>query len=217
LALVVMSSTSSSGAVYYGLAESGGAVSLVGLPSGFTFNVSNLSVAVNGGNAATNGYVVNFDSSFTNGPGGHGMSVATGGTPSSVALDYNQPLVQASGTVDINLGGYVYVMGNVSFQAGTTTTVNLTDGTTDSGTVSVSVLEVAANNVTVLRASTGQPPARRGRFPAMRLAWRLTIASFALALMITSTGNEILRIAGECRRQSGSDRRHLTMPAEVTH
>lgn len=193
LALVVMSSTSSSGAVYYGLSESGGTVALVGLPGGFTFNVSNLSVGVNGGNAAANGYAVNFDSSFTSGPGGHGMSVSTGGTPSSVALDFNQPLAEASGTVDINLGSYVYVMGNMSFQAGTTTTVNLTDGTTSTdngGTVSVSVLEIAANNVTVFAGINGPTSGAPGTIPSNAIGVEINNASFALALMITSGGTK---------------------------
>lgn len=190
LALVVMSSTTSSGAVYYGLSESGGTVALVGMPGAFTFNVSNLSVGVNGGNAAASGYVVNFDSSFTSGPGGHGMSVSTGGTPSSVTLDYNQPLAEASGTVDLNLSGFVYVMGNFSFQAGTTTTVNLTDGTTSGGTVSVSVLEVAANNVTVFAGINGPTSSAPGVIPSNAIGVELNNASFALALMITSSGTK---------------------------
>ena len=198
LALAVMSSTSSSAAVYYGLSESGGTVALVGLPGAFTFNVSNLSVNVNAGNTAANGYVVDFDTTSSSGfTPGTGLTVQTGGTPTSIALDFNQPLVEASGTVDLNLSGYVYVIGNMFFQAGSSATVNLTDGTIsggvvsdNGGTASVSVLEVAATNVTVFAGINGPTSSAPGTIPGNAVGLELNNASFALALMITSTGTK---------------------------
>ena len=159
------------------------------------FSVSNLTVGVSGGNAAAGGYVVNFDSSFTSGPSGKGLSISTGGTPASIVLDFNQPLVEASGSVDLNLNGFVYVIGTMSFQAGTSATVNLTDGTTsggvvadNGGTASVSVLEIAASDVTVFAGINGPTSTSPGIIPSNAVGVEINHASFALALMATSAG-----------------------------
>lgn len=199
LALALMSSTGS-GSVYYGLTETGGTATMTGLPGPISMTVSNISIAVNGSNTSANGYVVNFDSSFTSGPGGKGLSLATGGTPSSIVLDFNQPLVQAGATVDLSLNGFVYVMGSMSFQTVSAVPVNLTDGTStttngvttvsDNGTATVSLLEVAASNVTVFAGINGPTSGNPGVIPANAIGVELNNASFALALMVTGDGTK---------------------------
>jgi hypothetical protein len=197
LALVVMNSTSGSGAVYYGLSASGSATGQ-GLPSSFTLGVSNMSVQVNGSNSAANGNVVNFSATNSTGfsSSGSGYSLMVGTTP--IVLDYTTPLLQVSGTVNLSLAGYIYILGNFSFQVGTTATVNLTDGATttnngvtsvvdDGGTAQVSVLEVVATDVTIFVGING-PTGDAQTIPSGAVGVELNNANFTLVLMNAGGG-----------------------------
>ena len=192
LALVVMNSTSSSGAVYYGLSASGSATS-VGLPGSIAMSVSNVSVQINGGNAAANGNVVDFNTTTSSGfTPGSGYSVSLSST-TSTSLDFSQPLVQASGTIDLSFGGFVYVMGSVFFQEGTQSTVNTTNGTVsngsvvDNGTATVSMLEVIASGVTVFAGVNGPTASNPGVIPSNAVGVEIQNASFTLILMDSTT------------------------------
>ncbi len=205
LALVIMNSTSTSGAVYYGLSASGNATAQ-GLPSSFTLGVSNMSVQVNGSNSAANGNVVNFSGTESAGFGPNdngtvgvsdsGYTVMVGTTP--LYLDYATPFLQVSGTVNLSLDGYVYILGNFSFQVGTTATVNLTDGATtttsgvtsvvdDGGTAQVSVLEVVATDVTIFVGING-PTGDAQTIPSGAVGVELNNANFTLVLMNAGGG-----------------------------
>jgi len=172
LALALMSG--SDGTTYYGLKATASAVGAVGLPSGFTLSATNLEVDVSGSTDGSN--VVNFDSSFTPGTG---LTIQTG-AGSSQALDFTQKLVQASGSLELNFDGFVYISGSMSIQSGTTTTVTLSDSTTQQ----VSVLEIGASGVTIFAGVNG-PDTNPGA-----VGVEVTGAGFGLALFKpTATAN----------------------------
>lgn len=101
--------TDSNGNLYYGFTESGGTLSAVGLPSDFTFNVTDMSVMLNG--TTGSGASLNFASTFGS---GSGLSVPTG-TGTSVTLNYTTPLLSVSGTLDIQLSSYLTLTGSFGF------------------------------------------------------------------------------------------------------
>ena len=176
LALAVMSA--SDGTIYYGLDTTAGALTAVGLPSGFTASATDLQVEVNGSNDGSN--VVNFDSSFVSGTG---LAVSTGS--GTINLDYQSQFLEASGTLELDFNGFVYIHGSMAIQSGTTTSVYLNNGTTTSTTpTSVSELLIGADNVTVFVGVNG--PSTNSSAVGVELSG----AGLALAIFKPATGSD---------------------------
>ncbi len=175
------------GHLYYGVKATAGTFGTVGLPTGFTLTSSNLEVSLNGSNNAN--AVANFGTSFTvpnTSPTVPGLAVPLnsliGGA--SVVLDYTGPLVQVSGSVLINLGGFIYLSGNMFFQQGGGTagsTVTLSSGTTTLN----SILEIGGSNITVFAGINGPTTPPTNKIP---IGLQLTKASFAAAIVSTAAG-----------------------------
>ena len=171
LALALMSA--SDGTVYYGVEAKAGALKADGLPDGFKLSSSDLQVQINGSNDGNN--VVNFDSSFVKGTG---LAVATGGD--SVNLDYTHKFFQASGTIELDFGGYVSISGSMAIQSQAGTTVTLSDGTTPT----MSELTIGADKVTIFAGMNG--PSTNSKAVGVEL----DNAGFALA-MFTGTDGKV--------------------------
>jgi hypothetical protein len=178
LALALMSA--SDGTTYYGLQTTAATLVPVGLPTGFTMSSTNLQVGVNSSNDGSN--VVNFDATFGSG----GLAVPTGGD--TINLDYQQQFLQASGTITLGFKGFVYIQASLAIESSPNTTVNLTDGTNTTTGVSVSMLTIGATGVTIFAGMNGPLKNSDGSTNASAVGVELDNASFALALMSTSTG-----------------------------
>jgi hypothetical protein len=181
LALALMSAPD--GTTYYGLETTAGSLTAVGLPGGFTMSATNLQVDVNGSNDGNN--VVNFDSSFTSATSsnGHGLDVSTG--TGSINLDYQQQIIAASGTIELDFNGFVYIHGSLAITSVASTTVYLNDGTTTSATpTTVSELLIGADNVTVFVGLNG--PATSSSAVGVELDG----AGLALAIFKPVTGTD---------------------------
>ena len=147
--------------------EASGGVSLVGI-TGITASIQSVLLSLNQATTTT-GAAVDWKTSF----GGTGLSVDTGGGNSTL-IDLTGPIFQASGSVTIAIGGFVYLSGNVAFTKGTQKTVTLAGGGTDT----VSVLTIGASDVTAFVGVNG-PPATS----SSAIGLSLTGVNFALALM----------------------------------
>ncbi len=176
--------TDATGNTYYGVNTSGGTLSAVGLPSGFQFTAGNLSVQVNGSNnnTGTNNtpVVVNFVASF----GANGLPVSTGGTPSTIDLNYTTQYFAASGSITLDINGYVYISGTMAFEYSTGVSVTLTNGTTTSA-VTMSELTIGASAVTVFVGMNGPDTNPKA------VGVELTQVDFALAIFTGNTGNNV--------------------------
>src|SRR6185312_3381920 len=172
LALALMSA--SDGSTYYGVNATAGSFAPVGLPDGFHLTSTDLQFDINGSTDGNN--VVNFDSSFTPGTG---LSVSTGS--GTVNLDYTQQFLQASGTIDLNFDGFVYIHGSMAISTQNNTSVTLTDGT-NTTTKTVSELTIGADNVTIFAGMNG-PSTNSGA-----VGVELDNAGFALALFAGTDG-----------------------------
>jgi hypothetical protein len=173
LALAVFSATD--GSTYYAFDSSAGSISPVGLPSSITVSATDLAVQVNSGTDGNNAV------DFTQLTGGK-LTVATGSS-SSLDLTFTGKLLQAKGTLELNLSGFVYIKGSMALQMGSTTTVTLTDGTTTS-TKTVNVLTLGASDVTIFAGVNG--PSTETDAAGIELA----DANFALALFTPVTGSD---------------------------
>ena len=181
LALALMSDTS--GVTYYGIRATAGLMTAVGLPTGFTLASTDLEVNVNGTSSGSN--VVNFDASFTSATSanGKGLDVSTGS--GSVNLDYQKQFLSASGTLELDFKGFIYIHGSMAITSAPTTSVFINNGTTTSGTATIaSELLIGADNVTVFAGING--PADN----ASAVGVQLTGASLALALFKPTTGSD---------------------------
>ncbi|HKI92981.1 MAG TPA: hypothetical protein VJ986_11835, partial [Gaiellaceae bacterium] len=147
--------------------EASGSVSLVGI-SAITASIQSVKLSLNQA-TSTSGAAVDWKASF----GGTGLSVDTGGGNSTL-LDQTGPIFQASGSITIAIGGFVYLQGNVAFTKGAQKTVTLAGGGTDT----VDVLTVGASGVTAFVGVNG-PPATS----SSAIGLSLTGVNFALALM----------------------------------
>ena len=146
--------------------EASGSVSLVGI-SAITASIQSVQVSLNQA-TSTSGAAVDWKASF----GGTGLSVDTGGGNSTLLAETGT-IFQASGSVTIAIGGFVYLQGNVAFTKGTQKTVTLVGGGTDT----VDVLTIGASDVTAFVGVNG-PAASTGA-----IGLSLTGVNFALALM----------------------------------
>jgi hypothetical protein len=114
-----------------------GTASFTGLPSGVTATASNVSLEVNQSDNfnGTNNNMVVVD--FSKLPAANSqpagvLSIAG----SSVTINYNQPLLEASATVNLNLGSYVIVTGTFAIASQTISGgLTLSNGTTLTGPV----------------------------------------------------------------------------------
>lgn len=142
--------TDSNGKLYYGFAESGGTISAVGLPSDFTFNVSDIAVQLNG--TSGSGASLNFDSTFGTGTG---LTVPTG-TGTSTTVDFATPLLAVQGTLDINIASYVDITGSFAFSYNSaTSTLTIGLGTSAFTGASPFTLTIAFGGTTFLSATGG--------------------------------------------------------------
>jgi hypothetical protein len=110
------------------------------------------------------------------------LTVATGPS-SSMALNFAGTLFRASGSIKIEIGGFVYLEGSVAFEKGTTlTAVPLSDGTT----VNLTALKIGASNVNAF-VGTGyaDPLPNDGVFDpgAAAIGLKLSNVSFGIALL----------------------------------
>ena len=176
MALALMSD--SSGITYYGLKATAGVLTAVGLPTGFTLTSTDLAVDINGTSSGSN--VVNFDTSFV---AGTGLAVSTGS--GSVNLDYTQQFLSASGTLELDFKGFIYIHGSMAITSVPTATVYVNNGTSTS-TIATTAAEllIGANDVTIFAGMNG--PASN----ASAVGLQLTGASLALALFKPTTGSD---------------------------
>jgi len=182
---------------YFGLEAGATSVSGVGMPAGVIVSAGNLSVQINSGSSNT---AVNFDTTFG---AGTGLAVPTGGG-TSINLDFKQPVIQVSGTMQLNLDGFVYISGSMAFQTGTTTTVTLSDGTTKQ----VSVLEVGGASVAIFAGVNG-PGTNSGA-----VGVQATGVGFALALFKPTSATDTSSYFG--LEASATSISTVGMPSGVT-
>ncbi len=179
--------TDSNGVVYYGAISNGDAtIKADGMPANFTLTASNLQVEINDSSAGS-GQVLNFDATFGVGTGlAVPLSSLSGGP--TLNLDFEQYLLEGSGTFLLNLDNFIYVSGNLTFldeSVAPNTPVQLASGTT-TATVA-SILEIGGSNLTIFAGVNGPaPPVPQSNANAIGL--QLTGASFAVALVTDSNG-----------------------------
>ncbi|MGO9478591.1 MAG: hypothetical protein ACLQAH_13200 [Limisphaerales bacterium] len=179
LALVLMGA--SDGTTYYGMKTTAGALTAVGLPAGFTMSATNLEVDINGSTNNNGANVVNFNTSFGVGTG---LAVSTGG--GSINLDYKQPIIAASGTIELDFNSFVYINGSLAITSAPDTSVYLNNGTTTATTpTSVSELLIGADDVTIFVGVNG--PSTNSSATGVELSG----AGLALAIFKPATGTDI--------------------------
>ncbi|HEY3763325.1 MAG TPA: hypothetical protein VGN23_16385, partial [Verrucomicrobiae bacterium] len=166
--------TSSSGKVYYGVESTGGTLTDVGLPTGFSIGASNISVYVNGSNDGNN--VVNFDSFAPN----TGLTVPTGAS-TTINIDFKQQFLEVTASFSLIFNGFVDITGTMAIQSQAAASVTLTNGTTTQAAQTMSELTIGGTGITIFAGING--PATNSN----AVGFQITNAAFALAMFTSST------------------------------
>ncbi|MDX6411751.1 MAG: hypothetical protein QOE91_1267, partial [Gaiellaceae bacterium] len=164
-----------SGSTSFFALKATGSVALIGI-TGLTASIQSATVEINQARGATP-HAIDFSA--------HPVVVATGPT-STLTLDFDRALFRASGSVAIEVGGFVYLNGTVAFEKGLPLDAQpLSTNGTSIGTANLTALTIGASNVNAFVGNGFVDANHDGVLDANSAAIGLSLTgvSFAIALI----------------------------------
>jgi hypothetical protein len=177
-----------------------GTASVTGLDSILTATVTDASIAVN--RASTGASVVDFTSSFETSAGAADgkLAIPTGQGTDTVDLDFDQELIQATGTFNMSIAGFVNASGTLAFKF---TKQDVRLRTIGGGLVATplaaSVIEIGGDNLTATIGEVGSNDISVTGVPTTRAAGSHCVARAArsrhppAALQVSAWTTSVLR------------------------